>query len=125
MRQMHIIMHNMHDTRSRPADLVRRARDAERLSQQAFGAIFGKSQGVVSRYESGIVDPPTEVLMHCMHVLTPSHASATPSLDPAITDVRLALENLGRALDVLQRAAVAAGDTPLPDVSHSPLTGEG
>lgn len=125
MHQLHTIMHFMHETRLRPADLVRRARDAERLSQQAFGARFGKSQGVVSRYESGAVDPPAEVLMHCVHVLSGPGAAATPDLEPAITGVRLALENLGRALDVLQRMVVSANDTPLPHASHSPLTGEG
>ncbi|WP_354521627.1 helix-turn-helix domain-containing protein [Lysobacter enzymogenes] len=115
----------MHDTRLPPADLVRRAREAEQLSQRDFGALFGKSQGVVSRYESGAVDPPAEILMHCMHILAPSNAPAASSLEPAITGVRLALENLGRALDALQRVVISAGDMPLDDAPHSPLTGEG
>lgn len=115
----------MHDARSSPANLVRLARRAEGASQRDFGAKFGKSQGIVSRYESGTVDPPAEVLMHCMHILSPPNTPTTSDLEPAITGVRLALESLERALDALQHAAVAVGDTPLHQVSHSPLKGEG
>ncbi|WP_158636367.1 helix-turn-helix domain-containing protein [Aerolutibacter ruishenii] len=55
------------------ADLVGRARRKLGLKQGQFGVRLGKSQGVVSRYEKGEVEPPGEVMMHCMHIL----ASAT------------------------------------------------
>lgn len=50
-------------------DLVARARDKKGLNQAEFGAVFGKSQGEISRYESGEVRPPADILMHCMHEL--------------------------------------------------------
>ena len=125
MHCMHASMHCMHAATSSPAELVRLAREIEKLSQQSFGARFGKSQGVVSRYESGDVDPPAEVLMHCMHVLSATDAFQPSALESAINGVRLALENLGRALDALQRAAVSADDTSLLNAPHSPLTREG
>ena len=53
------------------AALIRQARAALGLSQAQFGDRLGRSQGVVSRYESGQVAPPADVIMHCMHVLEP------------------------------------------------------
>ena len=125
MHFMHSNMHNMHDAIAPPAEIIRRARKARSLSQHAFGELFERSQGVVSRYESGQVAPPAEVLMRCMHMLAPSDAAAPTALDPAITGVRQALDALGRALDDLQRVAVSVRDTPPLDDSHSPATGEG
>lgn len=50
-------------------ELVSQARQKKGLSQADFGAIFEKSQGEVSRYESGEIRPSHEVLMYCMHEL--------------------------------------------------------
>lgn len=50
-------------------ELVFQARQKKGLSQAKFGEIFDKSQGEVSRYESGEIRPPPEILMHCMHEL--------------------------------------------------------
>ena len=111
----------MHSATPLPAHLVRQAREARRLNQVDFAAELGKSQAVLSRYETGKVDPPTVVLMQCMHILRPP---SSPSLDAAVTTVRDALDTLRLALDTLQRAAVLTGDTAANDAPHSPVAGE-
>lgn len=125
MHIMHSSMINMHDANRSPSEVIRSARSVKNLSQQAFGQILGKSQGVISRYEHGLVDPPAEILMQCMHILAPSTSSPPAGLEPAITGVRQALGALERALEVLQHASVSGRDMPTNDVSHSPLVGEG
>jgi len=87
------------------------------LSQQEFGIEIGKNQGVVSRYESGEVAPPGDVIMHCMHILEPPIAgSAAPSglappVEFAMQAIRGALTAMIEAVDNLERA-VAGGDMP-------------
>lgn len=125
MHIMHSNMHLMHGANLLPSEMIRSARNAKNLSQQAFGEFLGKSQGVISRYEHGLVDPPTEILMQCMHILAPPTSPSPAVLEPAISGVRQALEALGRALDVLQRASVSGRDMPTNDASDSPLAGEG
>lgn len=74
-------------------DVVTRARQKKGLNQADFGALFGKSQGEISRYESGEVRPPSDVLMHCMHELGLVGAS-----EPEISAselVKLVQKNLG------------------------------
>lgn len=51
------------------AELVGKARQKLGLKQKHFAEKLGKSQGVVSRYEKGEVEPPGEVTMHCMQIL--------------------------------------------------------
>ena len=52
-----------------PAQLVTRARAQLALSQRDFGSRVGRSQGLISKYEHGVVAPPAHVIIHCMHVL--------------------------------------------------------
>lgn len=52
-----------------PAHLVKQVRISKGLNQQDFGKSFNKSQGEISRYESGEVEPPLKVVMYCMHEL--------------------------------------------------------
>ncbi|AXK38414.1 helix-turn-helix domain-containing protein [Crenobacter cavernae] len=72
-----------------PAELVRQARYLSDKNQQEFGALLGKDQSLISRYERGRSVPPTEVTMHCMHILN----AATPSkeevsLETLLTTIR-------------------------------------
>lgn len=39
------------------------------LNQKDFAVKFGKTQSVLSRYESGRVHAPSDLLMHCMHII--------------------------------------------------------
>lgn len=74
-------------------ELVLRARQKKCLNQADFGALFGKSQGEVSRYESGEVRPPPDVLMHCMHELG---LVAAPEPDVSAFELsKLIQKNLG------------------------------
>ncbi len=51
-----------------PADIVRDARRQLGLTQAAFASNIDLTQGEISRYESGQVDPPSAVLLHCLEV---------------------------------------------------------
>lgn len=92
------------------SELVQLARKAKGLKQKAFASELGKSQGVVSRYESGEVDPPADVIMHCMHILKAPSVESSVSLGAAVHAVRNALDALTETVDHLQRMAVANGD---------------
>jgi len=71
---------------SEPSHIVRRARKKLQLNQSDFAASIGKSQGVLSRYESGKVYPPVSIIMHCMHIL--GDDSATADIEQIITKIR-------------------------------------
>ncbi len=95
------IMHNMHICDildycliirhrvimlSEPSRIVHHARKKLQLNQSDFAASIGKSQGVLSRYESGKVNPPVNIIMHCMHIL--DDGSATADIEQIISKIR-------------------------------------
>ncbi|WP_190278907.1 helix-turn-helix domain-containing protein [Dokdonella koreensis] len=80
-----------------PAQLVLRARTALGLSQRDFGARVSKSQGLVSKYESGRVAPPAHIVIHCMNILGES-VLPQPSAIQGWDAVHTALAQLQRAL---------------------------
>ncbi|AVO30098.1 helix-turn-helix domain-containing protein [Stenotrophomonas maltophilia] len=84
--------------------LVRRARLHCGDSQQKFALRLGKSQAVVSRYESGKVDPPGNVVMHCMHILGLAPAPTTERGDGKWEEVTEALAALTHAVKRLRPA---------------------
>ena len=69
MHVMHILFNMPNKLRSETALLIQRARHASGVSQANFAKELGKSQGVISRYEQGLVSPPGEIIMQCMHIL--------------------------------------------------------
>ena|GEM_PF-6343799 len=106
-------MQIMHSSKNpQTATLVRSAREHLGLNQGEFAARIGKSQGVVSRYESGTVDPPGEIIMQCMHILhrdqasPPSHASSWPDL---LTTLEAAVAIVKSMRDAA--SDLSAGDT--------------
>jgi transcriptional regulator with XRE-family HTH domain len=48
--------------------LIKNARKLRGLTQAKFGAQFGRGQSLVSKYEKGLVEPPGEIIMHCMTI---------------------------------------------------------
>jgi transcriptional regulator with XRE-family HTH domain len=82
------------------ANLVRRARLKIGQTQGGFGRILGKSQGVVSKYESGKTEPPGEIVMHCMNILAGD--SSSESTARQWKAVNTAIADLVRALHVLE-----------------------
>lgn len=52
-----------------PGEIVKAARERQGLTQVTFAKAIGRSQTEVSRYESGQVDPPGGLLMHCLQAL--------------------------------------------------------
>lgn len=51
------------------SEIVRLARDKCALNQQDFAFLLGKTQSILSRYETGSVSPPAEIVIRCMHIL--------------------------------------------------------
>jgi transcriptional regulator with XRE-family HTH domain len=104
-------MHGMHNnvyatvqaTAPNLAKLVRATRLRKRLNQAAFAEIIGKTQGMVSRYESGESVPPSDVLMYCMH--EESAPVIRPDLDQALAQVQQAAEALLVAITAFKEAA--------------------
>lgn len=76
---------------SATADLVKKSRESLGLSQAAFGALIGKSQGVVSRYEKGEVAPPGDVAMQCMNIFA-GVANLRPASKGSLEDLVSVLE---------------------------------
>jgi ribosome-binding protein aMBF1 (putative translation factor) len=52
-----------------PHEIVRNAWKKTGLSQSAFASKHGITQYNLSRYASGKVKPPDDLLMQCMHIL--------------------------------------------------------
>lgn len=119
---MHHIMHDMHIVNQPSSELIRSARKIRSLSQQSFALELGKSQGLVSRYERGLVDPPTDVLMHCMNILSQQASPTSPDFESAISGVSRALEALGHALEALRTASVSARHTSSNDAPKLQIT---
>lgn len=71
---------------SEPSKIVRTARKLMKLNQEDFADRIGKTQSVLSRYESGKVKPPSEIIMHCMHILNQDSFSA--DIEQIISKVR-------------------------------------
>ena len=51
------------------AELVSRARQYIAENQTDFGARFGKSQSLMSKYERGEVEPPAHIIIHSMTIV--------------------------------------------------------
>jgi ribosome-binding protein aMBF1 (putative translation factor) len=87
------------------AQLVRSARQKLKCSQHEFADSIKRSQGVVSKYESGKVSPPSDVVMHCMHIVNSTQdisGERAPMSDPRWQAVSSALNQLNRALEALK-----------------------
>lgn len=74
---MHTIVESMTGKIStETAVLVRSARQKVGLNQSNFGKMIDRSQAVVSKYEAGTVQPPGDVIMHCINILKPRFAAS-------------------------------------------------
>ena len=101
------------------ADLVGKARQKLGLKQKHFAEKLGKSQGVVSRYEKGEVEPPGEVIMHCMQILgSGENFSDRPqTLEDLVQSLERALSLLRTMRDASPR--LIQGDD-IRDNTHQP-----
>jgi predicted transcriptional regulator len=105
----------MHSSKNpKAAALVRSARERLGLNQGQFAAEIGKSQGVVSRYERGAVDPPSEIVMHCMHILRENETSSPPN-GSSWPDLLMTLEAAVAIVKSMRDAApdLSVGDAEL------------
>jgi len=88
-----------------PAAIVRRARLHSGLSQGAFAIELGRSQAVISRYETGKVEPPWAVVMQCMHLLGESSQAFSATEGPGWNAVLSALHSLNTAIRQMHKEA--------------------
>lgn len=61
--------------RAEAAELVRLARHKLGMNQGQFAKTVHRTQTLVSKYERGKVLPPSDVVLHCMHIVHGSVAS--------------------------------------------------
>lgn len=81
MRHMHP-KKNTDALRKEVATVVRNARARLAFTQKKMAALLGVSQPNISRYESGEAEPPSTVLMHCLHICgVASDLSASLAVD--------------------------------------------
>lgn len=85
------------------AKLVRNAREIRGLTQDEFAAEIERGQSLVSKYERGLVDPPGEVIMHCV-TITRGETEAFTTAEVA----RLVEDRLGSPEFAKLRSAIAA-----------------
>ncbi len=53
------------------------------MTQPEFSKLLGKDQSIISRYEKGSVEPTSEVIMHCMHIINGETVSFNEIASPA------------------------------------------
>jgi len=85
-----IITYRDHMT-STPASIIRQARLFLKLNQKDFAEQLGKTQSVLSRYESGDVQVPSNIVMHCMHIL---NKDSTPNNSDSMKEIILKIRTL-------------------------------
>jgi transcriptional regulator with XRE-family HTH domain len=74
-----------------------------RLSQADFGKLIHRSQGVVSKYEQGLVLPDGDTLMHCMNIVKAQIGpSATGTIDQGWEAIHRAMAQLREALEAVE-----------------------
>ncbi len=96
----------------RGGELIREARTRAGLTQAELSERTGRARSVIARWEQGIISPPVESLLACVHacgfdlplVLVPLDESADRELreslmTPPSERVTRMLEELGRACD--------------------------
>ncbi len=74
---------------SRIKNIVRNARGD--MSQAAFARLLGKTQGLVSKYESGAVSPPSDTMEKCMEILEMNNGGDV-NIDALVKRVRSELK---------------------------------
>lgn len=96
------------------ASLVRSSRTVTGLNQGDFAKLLGKSQAVVCRYEKGKVEPPGEIVMHCMQLLGASPVQLKPpsgSWDETLNALEAAIAIVKSLRDA--SADLTQRDTPI------------
>jgi transcriptional regulator with XRE-family HTH domain len=96
------------------AALVKTARKIRGLSQEEFAAELGKQQSLVSKYERGLVDPPGDVVIHCV-TITRGEADQAVSPDSV---AQLVQERLGEPEFARLRSAIAVLIESMPRPSR-------
>lgn len=91
---------------SEPKAVVRAARNKCAETQGTFAKRLCRCQGEISKYESGKVNPPGDVIMHCMNILRsneppPPVHSSTEEEDPPLP------EKLGQSSPVTRESHVS------------------
>lgn len=69
-----------------------------------FGNLIQRSQGIVSKYEKGVVQPNGDTLMHCLNILSTHKGASVPVLtDEGWQAIHQAMAQLSAALAALEQ----------------------
>ncbi len=72
-----------------PSSVIRQARKILKLNQRDFAQQLGKTQSVLSRYESDRVHAPSDIVMRCMHIIEENSISDnSDSMEEIILKIR-------------------------------------
>jgi len=95
-------------------EIIKKARGNK--SQEAFAREIGKSQGTLSKYETGEVSPPSEVLEHCMHLLNNDESLSDTAADTLAN--RVLYELNAPEYDKIRQIISFLIDTAKTDTKH-------
>ena len=71
-----------------PKEIIRLARKHKGLNQKEFSQLINKSQAVVSKYETGQIIPPGNILLRCQKILNKTDTqSDMESMDYDVEDL--------------------------------------
>ncbi len=67
----------MYNINLTPGEIIKKARKdgPNKLSQEAFGKEWGKSQSTVCKYEKNEAEPPGKLLIHCVNIMLHMNSS--------------------------------------------------
>lgn len=90
------------------SEIIRKARLSAGMSQSSFAAALGRSQALVSKYESGKTVPPADLLIHCMHIAgaTVTFGDSGSSASPHWAPVYESLRDLAAAIRAAEQSSV-------------------
>lgn len=58
------------------------------MSQKQFAQLLGKSQGVISKYERGVVSPPAETVDKCIDIIETNKSKLEISAEGLATRIK-------------------------------------
>ena len=96
-------------------DLIKRARGSH--NQKQFAKKLGKSQGLLSKYENGVVNPPSDVIETCMDILHMNTRNSDISSDALAKRVKAELKgkHLGSTRKTIEALLDGVQGKTLPD----------
>lgn len=75
-------------TAPKPRHIILQARKKLQLNQCSFAYKIGKTQSVLSRYESGKINPPWDIIIRCTNILNGDSTTDDDDIEQIISKIR-------------------------------------